>query len=85
MAVTGNSNIGNSAGKVTIGVSGSNSWTTADLTIGAGGVVTCTGASKINVGGDWDCSVGVFTAGASNVTFNGGGTSTIDSGGTADS
>ncbi|MFC1804862.1 filamentous hemagglutinin N-terminal domain-containing protein, partial [Candidatus Omnitrophota bacterium] len=70
--VTGNSEVTGSGGTatVTIGASGDTGWTTTDMTIGASGVVTCSGNSKINVGGSWDGSAGTFNADTSTVTFN---------------
>ncbi|MFC1675256.1 beta strand repeat-containing protein, partial [Candidatus Omnitrophota bacterium] len=71
LAVTGNSEVTGSGGAatVTIGISGDTGWTTTDMTIGASGVVTCVGASKINIGGSSDISAGTFTKDTSTVTF----------------
>ena len=45
------------------------------------GTLTATGAASINVAGNWS-GVDVYTSGSSVVTFDGGATSTINSGGT---
>ncbi len=69
LSVAGNSNV--TGGTVTIGASSGNGWTTTDMTIGAGGVVTCSGNSKITVSGNWDSSAGTFNYGTSTVKMTG--------------
>ncbi|MFA5144057.1 MAG: filamentous hemagglutinin N-terminal domain-containing protein, partial [Candidatus Omnitrophota bacterium] len=78
LTVSGSSNV--TGGTVTIGISSGTGWTTAGMTIGTSGVVTCSGASKINVSGNWNSSSGTFTADSSTVTFNGASAQTITSG-----
>ena len=69
LTVYGNSTA--TGGTVTVGASSNTGWTTTDMTIGASGVVTCSGASKINVSGNWNSSAGTFTPDTGTVTFNG--------------
>ncbi|MBU4487832.1 MAG: filamentous hemagglutinin N-terminal domain-containing protein, partial [Candidatus Omnitrophica bacterium] len=58
-------------GVYTIGVSG-------NLTINSGVTLTCSGATLINVGGNWDSSAGTFTYGTSEVIMTAtGGNKTI--------
>ncbi len=71
LAVTGNSTV--TGGTVTIGTSAVNGWTTADMTIGTGGTVTCSGNSKITASGNWDSSAGTFTPTSGTVYLTGTG------------
>ena len=77
LAVTGSSTV--TGGTLTIGA-GANGWTSAGITIGTGGTVTCSGASKITDSGNWDSSVGIFTSSSTSRIFLTG-TGTLKSGG----
>gem|GEM_PF-680693 len=72
LIISGNSTITSSGGTatVTIGASAGTGWATTNLTIGASGVVTCSGNSKINISGSSDISAGTFTRSTSTVTFS---------------
>ena len=75
LTISGNSTITSSGGTatVTIGASAGTGWTTTDMTIGASGVVTCSGNSKITASGNWDSSAGTFTYSTSTVSLTGTG------------
>ena len=78
LAVTGSSTI--TGGTLTIGA-GVTGWSSAGITIGTGGTVTCSGASKITDSGNWDSSAGIFNASSTGTIFLTG-TGTLKSGGT---
>ena len=86
LSVTGNSTVTGSSGTatVTIGTSGGTGWTTTDLTIGASGVVTCSGNSIITASGSWDSSAGTFTYSTSTVNLTGTGNLKTAGSGNAD-
>ena len=67
--VSGASSVTN--GTVTIGASSNTGWTTAGMTIGTSGVVTCTGDAKIYDSGDWNSLNGTFNYGTSTVYLTG--------------
>jgi len=69
LTVAGNSDV--SGGTAIIRKSYSSGWTTTDMTIESGGVVTSHSASKINVSGNWNSSGGTFTPDTGTVTLNG--------------
>ena len=84
LTVTGSSTV--TGATTTIGISGNTGWTTAGLTVGAGGVVTATGASKVTLSsGNFDQSsiTSRFNASTATITVNGNGTFTAN--GTLDS
>ncbi|MBF0479928.1 MAG: hypothetical protein HQL26_10640 [Candidatus Omnitrophica bacterium] len=78
LAVTGDSTV--TGGTLTIGASSGTGWTTANLTIGANGTVTATGAAKVTIAGNYDQSStsSKFAASSATITVNGNGTFTAD-------
>ena len=68
-------------GTITIGTTSSIGFSMLNLTVGAGGVITCSTGSLITCSGSWDVSAGTFTMSTSIVTFTAVGTgNTIKSG-----